>query len=244
MVSLDFLLAICLALLHVFASRSAIFEHISHRRWVSFAGGVSIAYIFLDIFPEFSQAQAEIEATHFAVVGYLEHHVYLLALAGLAIFYGLEKLALRSRMQHQQETGKTHTQPSVFWIHTLSFAVYSALLGYLFREVANRGWLEFAFLFIALALHFIVIDVGLREHHQHVYDRIGRWILAGAIMLGWAIGQAFDFNAAAVSTVWAFIAGSLILNVLKEELPQEQESDFRFFMTGAVGYAEIGRAHV
>lgn len=239
MVSLDFLLAICLALLHVFASRSAVFERISHRRWISFAGGVSIAYIFLDIFPEFTQAQAEIEESSLAAVGYLEHHVYLLALSGLAIFYGLEKLAVRSRIQHQQETGKTHTQPSVFWIHTLSFAIYSALLGYLFREVAQRGWLEFIFLFIALALHFIVIDVGLREHHQHVYDHIGRWILAGAIIFGWAIGQAFSFNAAAVSTVWAFMAGSIILNVLKEELPQEQESDFRFFMTGAVGYAVL-----
>jgi len=34
-----------------------------------------------------------------------------------------------------------------------------------------------------MALHFVVNDNGLREHHREVYDRIGRWILAAAIIL-------------------------------------------------------------
>ncbi|MEL7226209.1 MAG: hypothetical protein AAGL17_15540, partial [Cyanobacteria bacterium J06576_12] len=38
-----------------------------------------------------------------ALVAYFEHHVYMLSLIGLAAFYGLEKLAVRSR-QHNNKS--------------------------------------------------------------------------------------------------------------------------------------------
>jgi hypothetical protein len=45
------------------------------------------------------------------------------------------------------------------------------------------------FFFFAMALHFVVNDNGLRENHKESYDRMGRWILAAAIIVGWVIGQ-------------------------------------------------------
>ncbi|MEM9161625.1 MAG: hypothetical protein AAGC54_00975 [Cyanobacteria bacterium P01_F01_bin.4] len=236
---LGFLLAVCLALVHVFASRSQWLIRIPHRWWISFAGGVSIAYIFLDVFPELSKAQAEVEHNGGLLVNYLENHVYLLALGGLAIFYGLEKLALRSRRHNQKMTGDNTTQAGIFWIHITSFAVYNAILGYLLRESENHGLTACLLLFVALALHFIVNDVGLRAHHKQIYDRLGRWLLAAAILVGWSLGQATHFNAAAVAAIWALIAGGVILNVMKEELPEKQESNFGLFVIGAVVYSAI-----
>ncbi|MEO0455294.1 MAG: hypothetical protein AAF152_01760 [Cyanobacteria bacterium P01_A01_bin.114] len=236
---LGFLLAVCLALVHVFASRSRWLASIPHRWWISLAGGISIAYIFLDVFPELSKAQAEVEHNGGLLVDYLENHAYLLALAGLAIFYGLEKLAVRSRRHNQKMAGDNSTQPGIFWVHIFSFSIYNAVLGYLFRESADHGLLACLLLFIALALHFIVNDVGLREHHKQIYDRLGRWILAAAIFFGWAVGEVVHFNAAAVAAIWALVAGGIILNVMKEELPENQESHFGLFLTGAVIYSAI-----
>ncbi|MEM8806096.1 MAG: hypothetical protein AAGF01_08725 [Cyanobacteria bacterium P01_G01_bin.38] len=236
---LGLLLAVCLALVHVFASRSRWLTYIPHRWWISFAGGISIAYIFLQVFPELSQAQTEVEHNGGLLVDYLENHVYLLALAGLALFYGLEKLALRSRRHNQKTNGDNTTQPGIFWIHIISFAIYNAILGYLFRESANHGLVQCLLLFVALALHFIVNDIGLREHHKQIYDRLGRWLLAASIFIGWAVGQSAHFNAAAVAAIWALVAGGIILNVMKEELPEKQESHFGLFMTGAVIYAAV-----
>ncbi|MGF1459585.1 MAG: hypothetical protein ACFBSG_11220 [Leptolyngbyaceae cyanobacterium] len=232
-------LAICLALVHIFASQTVWLSKIPECWWISIAGGVSIAYIFLDILPELSHAQAEIQHSQIGMIAYLENHVYLLALIGLALFYGLEKLALRSRAQRQDTHAEDATHAGVFWIHITSFAIYNAILGYLLRESENHGLVACLLLFFALALHFGVNDVGLREHHKSLYDRLGRWILAGAIVLGWALGEAFHLNEAAVLAIWALVAGGIILNVLKEELPEEQASHFGFFCVGAAVYGLV-----
>ena len=44
-----FVLAVCLSLVHVLASRTQWVQRVPQSWWVSIAGGVSIAYIFLDI---------------------------------------------------------------------------------------------------------------------------------------------------------------------------------------------------
>lgn len=237
---IDFLglaLAVCLGLVHIFASRWQWLNRIPQRLWISVAGGVSIAYIFLDIFPELGEAQEDIESGIGPVLEYLEKHVYLLALAGLAIFYGLEKLAMRSRARQQAIQGEDCTDAGVFWIHILSFALYSAILGYLFHESGGHGLVACLLLFVVLALHFLVNDVNLREHHKRAYDRIGRWILAGVIILGWLLGQVLPIEAATIAAIWALVAGGIILNVLNKELPEEQESHFGLFVLGASIYA-------
>lgn len=233
------LLAVCLGLVHLFVSRTRWLASIPQRWWISVAGGVSIAYIFLDIFPELGQAQEEILHSNNPLVIYLENHVYLLALLGLASFYGLEKLALKSRSHHQKVYGKDHTQPGIFWVHIGAFAVYNVILGYLLRETEDHGLWACLLLFFALALHFVVNDVGLREHHKHLYDQFGRWLLAGAIVFGWFLGQAIHVDAAAISAIWALVAGGIILNVLKEELPAEQDSHFGLFFAGAAVYSMV-----
>lgn len=233
------LLAVCLGLVHIFASRMRWLIAIPKSWWMSIAGGVSIAYIFLDILPELGQAQEEVEHVGGPVVEYLEKHVYLLALVGLAIFYGLEKLALKSRFHRRRTHNEDATHRQVFWIHATSFALYNAVLGYLLRESADHGIVACLLLFFALAMHFVVNDVGLREHHQQIYDHVGRWLLAGAIVFGWALGQTFHVNRAAIAAIWAFIAGGIILNVLKEELPEEQESHFGLFVAGAALYSMV-----
>ena len=80
------LLAISLGFVHIFASRTRWLAKIPQRWWMSTAGGVSIAYIFLDIFPELGKAQQQVENSGLPLFAYLEKHVYVLSLLGLAIF--------------------------------------------------------------------------------------------------------------------------------------------------------------
>lgn len=70
-----FVLAIGLAFLHAFVSKLNIFAFIPEFRWMSFAAGVSIGYVFLEIFPELSHAQEAIDHSAIAWVAYLENHV-------------------------------------------------------------------------------------------------------------------------------------------------------------------------
>lgn len=83
----------------------------------------------------------------------------------------------------------------------------------------------------------MVNDYGLREDHKRTYDRIGRWILAAAIFVGWGVGLVSEINEAALAVLFAFLAGGIVLNTLKEELPRERKSRFWAFAVGAVAYA-------
>jgi len=59
----------------------------------------------------------------------------------------------------------------------------------------------------------------LREHHKDAYTRLGRWLLAGAVVAGWLLSQLAELPESALVAVLAFLAGGVVLNVLKEELP-------------------------
>lgn len=228
---LTFLAAAGLALVHLFARRLRFLEGVPRSVWLSFAGGVSVAYVFVHLLPDLGEHQEAVSAA--SAPGFLERHVYLMALTGLVLFYGLERAALLSR---GKRGAGADAGSRVFWLHIGSFTVYNALIGYLItrRDIqSGSGLLLFV---IAFGLHFLVNDSGLREHHKEAYDRVGRWLLAGAVLLGWAAGQLLDLPAAAVALIFAFLAGGVVLNVLKEELPEERESRFWSFALGAVLY--------
>ncbi len=58
-------------------------------------------------------------------------------------------------------------------------------------------------------------------------------------MAGWAFGLATRVHEAAIATLVAFLAGGVILNVLKEEVPKERQSRFGAFAAGLAAYAAV-----
>jgi hypothetical protein len=97
MVSLGLILAIALASVHAFMARLPIFSIIPRFRWTSFAGGVSISFVFLEIFPELSHAKEKLEHTDIPLLHSLENQFHFVALLGLLVFYGLGLLAMRTK---------------------------------------------------------------------------------------------------------------------------------------------------
>jgi hypothetical protein len=59
----------------------------------------------------------------------------------------------------------------------------------------------------AMGVHFVVNDNGLRKNHKGAYDRIGRWVLAAGILVGWAVGLLFEVSEAAIAVLFGFLAG-------------------------------------
>ena len=226
-----------LAIVHLFAGRLRLLDVTPRSRWLSIGSGVSVAYIFVHLLPELTAGQEAVARELGETLDFLEHHVYLLALIGLVVFYGLERTAKNSRKRRRAAGEQDATDAGVFWLHIVSFAVYNALIGYLLFHREDQSLTSLALFFVAMALHFVVNDHGLRAHHKATYQRIGRWALAAAVFLGWGLGLATEISEAALGILLAFLAGGLILNVLKEELPDERDSRFWAFALGAGAYA-------
>ncbi len=232
------LAALLLALIHIQASKLKLLKRKPRSRWLSLGSGVSVAYIFVHVLPDLSAAQENFQS-QVTLLAAIEHHLYVMALLGLLAFYGLERAAKTSRHQNRMEGKGDVTQPDVFWLHMISFSLYNALIGYLLMHREEPGVGNLVIYVIAMALHFIVNDYSLSENHQAVYEKKGRWMLSSAVICGWIVGSQTEINTALTATLFAFLAGSIILNVLKEELPQAKESCFRTFFLGAFGYTAL-----
>jgi zinc transporter ZupT len=236
--SQSFVAAVALASVHLIAGKLRFLDITPRSMWLSFAGGVSVAYVFMHILPDLAEAQTQFTMANSGWLARIERHVWMLSLAGLSFFYGLERLVRQSRRSEVKKSRKQSEGRGIFWIHISSFAAYNLLFGYLLprRETSAA---DLALFVAAIGLHFVVNDFGLQADHRGSYDRIARWLLGLAILAGWAIGCTFDIHPLGVAALFAFLAGGIVLNVLKEELPEERQSRFWAFAAGAAVYCAV-----
>ncbi len=222
--------AVLLALAHLLAGKLRFLDRAPRRIWRSIAGGVSVAYVFVHLLPELSEGQETVAEAAGEALAFVENHVYLVSLFGLAVFYGLEHTPAPSRKSRKGAGEEDTTSPGVFWLNMASFSLYNVLIGYLLLHRIERSPEDLILFATAILLHFVVNDYGLREHHKRDYSEIGRWILGSAVLLGWVIGLAVEVPEEAIAVIIAFLAGGIVLNVLKEELPAERESRYWAFV--------------
>ena len=243
-----FFIAAAFAAIHLFAGKLRFLNRLPRSRWLSAAGGVSVAYVFLHLLPELNERQAELGDGEL----FFERHVFSVALLGLAAFYGLERLVAKSRNQEDNTgegtAGKNNAGENVsseatgrgaFWLSIISFALYNLIIGYLLLDAEAHSIQELIWYAVALGLHFMVNDYGLREDHKERYHREGRYVLGASVLLGWLLGWLTHIPEIYVTELLAFLGGGVMLNVLKEELPEERESSFWAFALGVIGYSAL-----
>lgn len=230
----SFLATLALSAVHVFARHLHRLNRLPRSRWLSVAGGVSVAYVFIHLLPELARGQEVMNGSDLLLFRYLEHHVYLLALLGLATFYGFERMI---KMRRRKLPPDAPPPAGVFWLHISAFAIYNGLIGYLLIRGESNTVTSVALYCFAMGLHFLVNDFALQNDHKSLFSRRGRWLLALMPMAGWVLGAATEVSELTVPALTAFLGGSVILNVLKEELPEERESRFSAFLIGAIGYS-------
>jgi hypothetical protein len=221
--------AILFAAVHVLSPRLALLDTMRRSRWLSFSGGVSIAYVFVHVLPELAHHQR-------AFSGGTEEddeRLYALALVGLLVFYSLECLARRKGLEAARRSA------GVFRLHLGSFALYNGLIGYLLVHREDPSMSGLVLYAIALGAHFVVNDRALQHIHGTDYRTYGRWILAAAVLCGWVLGLAVSPDPPTIAALFSLLAGGIILNVLKEELPEFQESRIGAFLLGALGFSVL-----
>lgn len=225
-----------LVVIHLFIGKAKFLGAMPRSLWLSGAGGAAVAYVFVYLLPRIAAEQVAFQKM--AGPAFLKNHVWLLAMAGLVIFYGLELMVQKDREQ-REEAGFDDTSAGVFWVHFGTFALYNALIGYLLIQRYDYGLKSMLFYGGAIALHFVSNDFGLHDEHERNYDRYGRWLLAAAIVAGWALGLVMPLPKTATAALFALLAGGIVLNVLKEELPEKRESSFLPFVVGMLAFTGL-----
>lgn len=230
---------VVLIALHALGGRLHLVDARARSSWLSAFGGVAVAFVFLDLLPALAQAQSLVSERAGGLLGEIERHVYLIAAFGLVFFYWLESIAARSRRRQRREGEGDQTHPGVFWVHMASFGLYNFLIGYLLATWESGGTLQIALYAVAMGLHLLAMDVSLRVHHKHSYHRYGRWLLSALLAVGWMAGHVAPLGELTLALLIAFLAGAIVLNVMKEELPEERQGRIGAFALAAALYGGL-----
>lgn len=234
------LAAFGLASVHLFSQKLRMLDGIPRNRFLSVAGGMAVAFVFLRLLPAVISGQEVLaRAAEGTFLHFLDRHVFVATLLSLLVFYGLEHAARASKQRQQERQGEAKTSHEVFWLHMGTFGVMNLLIGYLLIHNRERSLLALLLFFIAMTLKFVVNDHALHRDHKDRYDRIGRYLLALAVLLGVGIRLLVKLPEPAPVLLQAVLAGAVLLNVLKEEIPSAQKARYGAFLSGALGYAAL-----
>jgi hypothetical protein len=210
------------------------------RRFLSFAAGIAVAYVFVDVMPGLSRLCDIVmqEPSGFRRF-FPEYSVYLWALAGFLAFYCLETLVVRPQSGPGHHGGSpTKTPAWQAWVHIGGFAAYTGLLSYLMVWKRQEPLTLFIYA-LAMGMHLFPIACDLHGHYPAVYEHRGALLLAVASVAGWGAGLALEIPAPLLANLVAVVAGGVIVNTAIAELPKEGEGRQGAFLTGALVYTAL-----
>jgi hypothetical protein len=201
------------------------------RAFTSFAGGVAVAYVFLHMLPnlvEYNKPIGEFLINKEWLTPFTELWIYIVALFGFLIYYGFDLLAER----HNE---KQHNNKLVYSLHLGMFCIYNFLITYTMSLRALSSITATILFTVAMALHFVLTDRKFSRFYQVQFNQIGRFLLISALLVGWLCSVIFDpVNVLVAAFMVAFLAGSVLLNVFREELPATGLASYCWFTFGAL----------
>jgi hypothetical protein len=223
--------ALVLASVYVFGHKLRATSH--HRLWVSIAGGVSVAWVFIDLLPEISENQAKFSTgPHRAMALFPEQAVYLAAMLGFMLFYAFEYIAVAS-----VDKGEASSIFSSFRI--TAFAAYSGLIAYL---LIHNVWKDASTLLLytlAMSFHFLLVDHSLFSEHYGSYKSPWRWVLALSVLGGWFVGILTSIPDPWMARIVGFVSGGVLMNTVVVELPEGRGGRFWPFAIAAAAYSAV-----
>ena len=234
------LTVLVLAVVHLYAGTTTALRHRWRPRVLSAASGISVAYVFLDLLPDLAEQQSLIERV--GLFPALDSHIYILALVGLTVSFGVETTSRESRRRARALGDPDQTGTATFWLSIVSFMVLNAAIGYAVASPGDRAVEPLWMFAVAMGLHFMANDHSLVEHHGERYQHVGRWLLVAGLIAGWLIGTlpAVEIRPDILALVLAYIAGGTIMNILRHELPDTDRSgDVVAFATAATVYGVL-----
>jgi hypothetical protein len=234
------LAALAFASVFLFGWRLQLHRRGWRRASLSASAGAAVAYVFIHLLPDLEEARrAYVQATASWTSWLAESHVYMAALAGFVVFYGIEHMVAWSRRPLSGEATEGDGGSPIFALHIGGFGIYVAMVSYTLVRGMGLAEISTALYAVAMGLHFLSIDHSLRREHASRYLRPGRYILAAAALAGWSCGIWVQIPDAIVSMLLGLVAGGVIVNSVVMELPREKEGRFWAFLAGAAVYAAI-----
>lgn len=218
---------------HIFTDTIKFLHERLTNRIMSLVSGGSIAYVFLHLVPELTHYQEVAEKAYLGTeLENIDYVTYMSALLGIAVFYGINQLSEKSERENTKRENLTRPSKPIFILEISAFAMYNVLIGYLLQELSSDNLGAYAVYFIVFSFHFIANNRILHLTHEDLYTKIGRWVLALSVLIGWILYETTHASELSLAFMSSFLTGGVVLNILNDELPEEKKSSFPAFLFG------------
>lgn len=203
-------------------------------RWASFGGGAGLAYVFIHLLPELASGGRTItEAV--GTQAYLpsamtESLLFLTTLVGVVIPYALNVIT----QQVPASRGWTGAA------RLATFGLINYLYAYSLPSLLTTG-ISYGLLFtVAISAHILLADRTMASEHPQAFRRRFRWIGSGTLLLGTvhaAVLHPVSDLTLAIAT--AFVGGSLLISVFREELPAPNVARLSWLLAGVLSMGAL-----
>ncbi len=181
----------------------------------SFAAGISISYLFLDLLPHTYEAAAS-----------LKNWVFVFLLLGFSIHHLSEKYIY----QHAEQD---KISQELHVVHSVGFFLYYFVVGIVIKEKIQDSILEGALFMIPIGLHAALSTASLAQIHGDIREKLGAKIaLSFPTLLGVIFAMLISIPATVDNIMVSLIAGILLYIFVKEFIPEKKKGEPLLFLLG------------
>jgi zinc transporter ZupT len=207
---LGLLLALVISLADFFTEGIFAKDNPYKVKFISFAAGVSVAYIFLSMLPEIYNGSIVISKL-----------IFLSVLFGFAVFHLLEK-----HIRQYYSRGQFRKEHQI--IHSASSFVYFFVVGFVLVKITGSSNISGILLFIPILFHVVIDSLPRRVTKKHHY----RAMFASSAFLGAIAATFVELGSAFNLILLGIVGGALLYTVIRESLPKEREGKPVYFAVG------------
>jgi len=192
------------------------------QRLVSFAAGISVAYLFLHLFPQLYSSIIGADQSY-------QQLTFFLMMAGFISYHIIEKWIY-------QHARRDEIVKEVEIEHSLTLFFYHFIIGFVFVSLLHDGLENGLLYFIPLSLHIIINALP----HSHRFRGNGvRLFFTSAPLLGAVVGSFFILPTLVQTTLLGLIAGILLFIEAREIVPKRRGESIAFFMVGVALFTVV-----
>jgi len=217
---IEILFGLLMGLVHYFSE--TILEKFKSHKWkfISFSAGISITYLFLNLFPRFVSG-----------VSQENRFLFLSILSGFVIFHIIEKYIYKQNLSEYKRLKEVAVEDSA-----ISF-IYHFIIGMMIVSFFNKGFFEGVLFFIPVLLYTSVDTIPV----DRATSKITKAILAFSTLLGilFSIFIYKNMSGIVYLTLLGFIIGTLTFTVTRHSIPDGKKGSPLFFIFGVIIYSII-----
>ena len=213
------IMAIGIGIAQFFSERFCKYCNTYYNTIISFSAGIAVTYIFLDLFPNFSQRAIN-----------LSEFLFLSLLIGFILFHIVEK-----HVYHH--TKKAVIKKELGIENQIISVVYHVILGIVIFDFAYESIEKALLLFFPILIFTAVSTLPLNQHPlKKVNFFVSLSTFIGVII---AIVIFSEINEIILAALIGFVVGVLMFTIFRHSLPMGKEGKPLYFVVGVILYSSI-----